>query len=124
MNGSSQAASLELSTGKSVIAVGGFTGQDPSPSLAQFQSYVRNHDVSYYVMATGRGGRTSPSDTSGTPALSAQQAATEAVCQVYSRGNSTTDQVVAWVQKYFTPTTVGGQTVYDLTNPPAAAFAG
>jgi 4-amino-4-deoxy-L-arabinose transferase-like glycosyltransferase len=120
INGSSQAAGLELNTGTSVIAVGGFTGQDPSPTLAQFQSYVRNHQIGYYVVSAGGpgGGRGGFATTDG-----AAPSATELQCQLLSRGNATTNQVIEWVQKYFTPTTVGGQTVYNLTNPPAAAFS-
>ena len=54
-NGSMQAAPLQLASGKAVMAIGGFTGSDPSPTLAQFQAYVRAGDVHYYV-AGGRGG--------------------------------------------------------------------
>ncbi len=123
INGSSQAAGLELNTGKSVIAVGGFTGQDPSPTLAQFQNDVRNHQIGYYVVSSGGpGGWGGHTGNGGSTA--AQPTVAEQQCQMLSRGNSTTNQVVEWVQKYFTPTTVGGQTVYNLTNPPAAAFTG
>ena len=34
------AAPLELATGQPVMAIGGFTGSDPAPTLAQFQQYV------------------------------------------------------------------------------------
>ena len=35
--------------------------------------------------------------------------------------NSTASQITAWVAANFTPKTVGGVTVYDLTQPTAAA---
>ncbi|MGZ8801103.1 MAG: ArnT family glycosyltransferase, partial [Mycobacterium sp.] len=38
--GSMSAGSLELETGASVMAIGGFTGGDESPTLEQFQAYV------------------------------------------------------------------------------------
>jgi 4-amino-4-deoxy-L-arabinose transferase-like glycosyltransferase len=41
--------SLELSTGKSVMAVGGFSGRDNSPTLAQFQHYVATGQVHYFI---------------------------------------------------------------------------
>jgi len=58
--GSQQAAALALPTGKSVMAIGGFNGGDPAPTLAQFQQYVANGDIGYFVTGGmgGRGGST------------------------------------------------------------------
>ncbi|MEV6845500.1 glycosyltransferase family 39 protein [Actinoplanes sp. NPDC051411] len=53
-NGSMEAAPLQLASGESVMAIGGFTGSDPSPTLAQFQKYVADGDVRYYLSG-GRG---------------------------------------------------------------------
>ena len=47
--GSFTVSSLELKTGASIMAIGGFTGGDDSPTLAQFQAYVANHDVRYFI---------------------------------------------------------------------------
>ena len=38
--GSNQAAGYQLATGKPVMAIGGFNGSDPTPTLAQFKQYV------------------------------------------------------------------------------------
>ncbi|WP_432845889.1 glycosyltransferase family 39 protein [Amycolatopsis sp. CA-161197] len=84
--GSQSAASLELASGKSVIGVGGWSGSDPAPTLAEFQQYVANGQVSYYVDG-GRGG--GPGGGSG--------------------------EITEWVATNFTATTVGNTTVYDLT---------
>ncbi|WP_308166758.1 ArnT family glycosyltransferase [Nocardia albiluteola] len=46
---SGPASGLELSTRTSVIAMGGFTSEDPVPTLAQFQDMVRTHQVTYYL---------------------------------------------------------------------------
>jgi 4-amino-4-deoxy-L-arabinose transferase-like glycosyltransferase len=46
------AANLELSTGTAVMAIGGYTGSDPTPSLAQFQNYIATRRVSYYLSWT------------------------------------------------------------------------
>ncbi|WP_452124500.1 ArnT family glycosyltransferase [Fodinicola feengrottensis] len=85
-NGSQGAASLELASGKSVMAIGGFSGTDNSPTLAQFQQYVAQGKISYYIGGgqQGRGG-----DGSGTA-------------------------IATWVAAHYTAKTVGGQTVYDL----------
>jgi len=88
-SGSQSAAELELASGEAVMAMGGWSG-DPTPTLAQFQAYVAAGQVHYLVGGEGAGGR---------------------------GGSSTTSEVLAWVQTTFTSTTVGGQTVYDLTQP-------
>ena len=42
VDGSQSAASLELATGgQAVMAIGGFTGSDPAPTLAQFKADLR-----------------------------------------------------------------------------------
>ena len=87
--GSMTASGLELRTGASIMAIGGFTGSDNSPTLAQFQQYVADHQVHYFI-AGDRGGP--PGQRSGT--------ATE---------------ITTWVQQNFSPMNVGGATVYDLT---------
>jgi len=101
--GSDEAASMELSTGGDpVMAVGGFSGTDPTPSLAAFEQVVAQHEVHYFV-------------ASGTGAAGAGLAGT--------RGASAEDsaQVTAWVEAHYTAKTVGGTTVYDLTAPAAGS---
>ncbi|WP_330252982.1 glycosyltransferase family 39 protein [Nocardia sp. NBC_00565] len=90
--GSQSAGSLELATATSVMAIGGFTGSDNSPTLAQFQQYVANGDITYFISGGGMGG---------------------------GRGGdaSSSSEITAWVQAHYTATTVGGSTVYDLTQP-------
>ena len=43
------ASGLELKTGASIMAIGGFTGGDNSPTLAQFQEYVADHEIRYFI---------------------------------------------------------------------------
>ena len=50
------AGSIELTTGLPVMAMGGFTGSDPVPTLAQLQGYVASGQLRY-VIAGGMGGR-------------------------------------------------------------------
>ncbi|MGV7942692.1 glycosyl transferase, partial [Mycobacterium kansasii] len=40
--GANAAAGYQLATEKPVMPIGGFNGTDPSPTLAQFQQYVRD----------------------------------------------------------------------------------
>ena len=87
--GSEGAAPLELATGDAVMAIGGFNGTDPWPTLAVFKELVANHEIHYYV------GQGSQSFGGG-------------------RGSSA---ITSWVAAHFKKETVGGQTVYDLTQP-------
>jgi 4-amino-4-deoxy-L-arabinose transferase-like glycosyltransferase len=84
--GSGTAATLQLASGEPVMALGGFNGGDPAPTLAQFQKYVADGDVRYFVSGGGGGGGG-------------------------NRGNS---EIATWVAANYTATTIGGQTVYDL----------
>jgi 4-amino-4-deoxy-L-arabinose transferase-like glycosyltransferase len=87
--GSEAAAPLELATGDAVMSIGGFNGTDPWPTLAVFKQLVANHEIHYYV------GQGSQSFGGG-------------------RGSST---IAAWVAAHFKKQTVGGETVYNLTEP-------
>ncbi len=82
--------SLELSSGASVLAIGGFTGTDDSPTLARFEAYVRAGEIHYFVAGSGFG--------SGGP----------------GGGGGAAAQITSWVTTHYTATTIGGQTVYDL----------
>jgi 4-amino-4-deoxy-L-arabinose transferase-like glycosyltransferase len=90
---STSAASLELgSNGVPVMAIGGFTGSDPAPTLAQFEKLVSAREIHYFVSSgSGAGG---PGGSSGSGS-----------------------QITAWVKAHFTAKTVGGMTVYNLTTP-------
>jgi len=86
--GSQEAAPIELATGgDAVMAIGGFNGTDPSPTLAEFEAMVAKHEIHYYV---GRG-----SSSFG--------------------GGAGSSAIASWVAAHFTAKTVGGVTVYDLT---------
>ncbi|WGL51406.1 glycosyltransferase family 39 protein [Nocardioides sp. BP30] len=93
--GDSSAAELELATGKSVMAIGGWSGTDESPTLAQFEAYVAAGRIHYYI-AGGTGG--GPGGQSG----------------------SASSQITAWVEAHYTATTIGGTTVYDLAATPSS----
>jgi 4-amino-4-deoxy-L-arabinose transferase-like glycosyltransferase len=90
--GSQNASGYQLATGKSVMPVGGFNGSDPFPTLAQFQEYVAQGKIHYFIGGAGFGGRS-------------------------AGGSNASAQIAEWVQANFTAKTVGNTTVYDLTAP-------
>jgi hypothetical protein len=49
--GSNNASGYQLATGEPVMAIGGFNGTDPSPTLAQFQQYVAAGKIHYFIGA-------------------------------------------------------------------------
>ena len=55
VTGAGQAASIQLASGIPVMAMGGFLGMDPAPTLDQLQAYVRDGNLRY-VLAGGPGG--------------------------------------------------------------------
>jgi hypothetical protein len=86
-----QAAGYQLATSDPVMAIGGFNGTDPTPTLAQFQQYVRAGRIHYFI-AGARGGGMAGS-------------------------NGTGAEITSWVQRSFDSQSVGGVTLYDLTSP-------
>jgi 4-amino-4-deoxy-L-arabinose transferase-like glycosyltransferase len=73
VNGSQTAAPFILESGKAVIAMGGFTGTDPTPTLSEFEHLVSTGKVHYVYVSSGGdgasasgggGGGTSPGGTS------------------------------------------------------------
>ncbi|MBV2356872.1 glycosyltransferase family 39 protein [Streptomyces sp. J2-1] len=106
--GSQNAASYQLATGRPVMAIGGFNGTDPSPTLAQFKTYVAEGRVHYFIagggMGMGRGtGRTggSAEGAGGMPGA--------------GRASGTSSSISTWVEATFRKVTVGSATFYDLT---------
>lgn len=91
-----QAAGYQLATGEPVMAIGGFNGTDPSPTLAQFEAYVASGKIHFFIAGGGGGG-----GGAGT--------------------GSTSGAITSWVTSNFASKTVGGVTLYDLTSPTSAA---
>jgi len=92
--GANEASGYQLATDEPVMAIGGFNGTDPAPSLAQFEAYVAAGRIHYFI-AGGRGGGF------GGP----------------GGGSAASSAITSWVESNFRSTTVGGVTLYDLTSP-------
>jgi 4-amino-4-deoxy-L-arabinose transferase-like glycosyltransferase len=88
--GSNSAAGYQLGTDEPVMAIGGFNGTDPWPTLARFRAYVAAGRIHYFISGGGGFG---------------------------PGGSSTSDssEISAWVAAHYTARTVDGVTVYDLT---------
>jgi 4-amino-4-deoxy-L-arabinose transferase-like glycosyltransferase len=95
--GSNSAAGVQIATGKPLMAIGGFNGSDPTPTLAQFQALVRAGNVHYFLVGGGPGGGGPGGGGPGGGGSSAAQA------------------ITSWVESTYTATTIGGVTAYDLT---------
>ena len=54
-SGATDAAGLQLAAGRPVMAMGGFIGSDPSPTLAQLQALVAGNRLRYVLLPRGQG---------------------------------------------------------------------
>jgi hypothetical protein len=88
--GAESAAPLQLASDDPIMAIGGFNGTDPAPTLAQFEKLVSEHKIHYFV------GQNQAS---------------------FGGGTGDAAQITAWVQKHYTSQTIAGITVYNLTSP-------
>ena len=88
--GAESAAPFQLASGEPIMAIGGFNGTDPAPTLAEFEKLVSEHKIHYFV------GQNQAS---------------------FGGGTGDAAQITAWVKKHFTSQTIAGITVYDLTSP-------
>jgi 4-amino-4-deoxy-L-arabinose transferase-like glycosyltransferase len=105
---SNSAASYQLATGDSVMPIGGFNGTDPSPTLAQFQQWVRQGKIHYFIGSGSN--RVGGGFRGGVAGFGGGFAAG-------NTSNGTAQAITTWVTQHYTATTVGGSTVYDLTQP-------
>ncbi|MGW4243463.1 ArnT family glycosyltransferase [Nocardia sp. NPDC004722] len=118
VNGSSAAAGLELQTDKAVMAIGGFSGSDPTPTLAEFQADVKAGKIGYYIVqSNGRGGQ-NPADQpnrQGAPGGQGDQGAQGGPGGQGGFGRNQHSDITNWVTATFKPQQVGNTTVYKLT---------
>jgi hypothetical protein len=89
---STNAAGYQLATGLPVMAVGGFNGTDPAPTLEQFQKLVAQKKIHYFIGGTMRG----PRRNAGS-------------------GSHDAADIATWVAAQFPSRTLDGVTLYDLS---------
>lgn len=93
--GSNNAAGYQLASGAPVMAVGGFNGTDPSPTLDAFKKLVADRQIHYFIrgrIMMGHWGQQS--------------------------GSSESAAVAEWVETHYTPVIVDRAVIYDLTAAP------
>jgi 4-amino-4-deoxy-L-arabinose transferase-like glycosyltransferase len=90
--GSNTAAGYQLASQEPVMPIGGFNGSDPSPTLAQFQAYVTAGKIHYFIGGGGFGAN-------------------------LQGGSDSSAAIASWVANTFKTATIGGTTLYDLTQP-------
>ena len=73
------------------MAIGGFNGSDPSPTLSEFKQLVADGEIHWFI-AGGGGGRGGP-----------------------GASGSTSTEIQEWVEATFTAQTVDNTTLYDLS---------
>ncbi|MET9275333.1 glycosyltransferase family 39 protein [Kribbella sp. NPDC003557] len=83
------AAPLQIASGEPIMAIGGFNGTDPAPSLEEFQELVAQGKIHYFVGSGGGG--------------------------MMGGRNGTSSEIATWVSENFESQTVGNTTVYDLS---------
>jgi len=93
--GSSNAAGYQLASGAPIMAIGGFNGTDPSPTLEEFQTYVADRQIHYFIR-----GKPMIGHWGGT-----------------STGSHESADIADWVETHYTPQTVDRVIIYDLTQP-------
>jgi hypothetical protein len=111
--GSQTAGPLELASGVAVMSIGGFNGSDAAPTLSQFEAYVAAGEIHYFISGFG-GGPVGGGPVGGGPGGAGPGGAGPG-------GRGTGSEISTWVAAHFRATTVGGVTVYDLTDPVTAS---
>ncbi len=94
--GSNNAAGYQLASGAPVMAIGGFNGTDPSPTLDEFKQLVADRRIHYFIRGKIMIGRWGGGDT----------------------GSREAAEIGEWVEAHYTPETVERVVMYDLTQPP------
>jgi 4-amino-4-deoxy-L-arabinose transferase-like glycosyltransferase len=87
--GANNASGYQLATERPVLAVGGFNGSDPFPTLADFQRMVGDGEIHWFISGGGIGAP--------------------------NGGSRDSSEIAAWVAATFQGTQVDGVTLYDLT---------
>ncbi len=90
--GSNSAAGFQLATEKPVMAIGGFNGSDPSPTLEEFIALVERGRIHWFIGGARMGGG-------------------------QMGGSRASSEIASWVAQNFEAQEIGNTTMYDLSLP-------
>ena len=80
------------------MPIGGFNGSDPSPTLEQFQQWVAEGKIHYYIVSDGPGGGGRPGG------------------QNDGSEENSSSAIQTWIEENYTAQTTDGVTMYDLSS--------
>ena len=114
--GANSAAALELGSNTSVMAIGGFSGSDPYPTLDQFKQMVSAGQIAYFIPGRPFGGPGMPQGTAGAQPQDSGPGAGAGGNSGAGRSGAggTSSAITQWVEATFPAKTVSGSTVYQL----------
>ncbi|MDQ6688866.1 MAG: glycosyltransferase family 39 protein [Actinomycetota bacterium] len=113
------AASLQLASRVPVMAIGGYNGTDPSPTLAQFRTAVAQDRIHWFVGSPLVGQRRSAHQILRVAALRREgHPAFLGPGGLASGGSQIALRITAWVMSHFRARAVDGLTMYDLAVDP------
>lgn len=93
--GSNNAAGYQLGGGAPVMALGGFNGTDPAPTLDEFKSLVAGKRIHYFIRGHIMIGHRD------------------------SGGSEESSRIAEWVESHYRPMSLDGVIIYDLSAPAA-----
>lgn len=105
VSGSQTAALYQLASGRAVMAVGGYNGTDPFPTLKRFVSLTRRGDIRYYLDSVQNdeetGASTSSNGDSG----------------LQFGGSVESRRISVWVRHHYRAQVIDDLVLYDLSAP-------
>ncbi len=132
-------APYQLASGYPIMDIGGFTGSDPTPTLAAFKQYVQKGEIHYFIASgQGFGGFGGGLRTRGTSSTTSKESIASVAASLKSTSQSISSHeqrgfqrfqggpggrsqvgssITSYVESHFTKITVDGVTLYDLTKP-------
>ena len=102
------------------MAIGGFNGNGGELTLSQFEQYVDKGQIHYYLASGGGAG--GPGGGGGGGAGGPGGGGAGGARGGFGGaggpgGGSSTSSITSWVESHFKSVEIGGQKVYDLTQP-------
>lgn len=105
VSGSQTAALYQLASGRAVMAVGGYNGTDPFPTLGRFVSLARKGDIRYYLDSVQN-----DEETDATTSANSDSG-------LRFGGSAESRRISAWVRHHYRAQVIDDLVLYDLSAP-------